>query len=106
MPPQLLAALVKYESGGNQNAKSSAGAIGLTQLMPSTAKALGVNPYDPWQNLLGGAKYLRQQYDKFGNWALALAAYNAGPGNARKALEKWPGVQAYVRNVLTSAGLG
>jgi len=108
VPPNLLAALVEVESGGNPRAVSPAGAIGLTQLMPSTARALGVNPYDPWENLLGGARYLRQQYERFGDWALALAAYNAGPG----AVQKYGGIppyretQEYVRKVLARAGMG
>lgn len=76
VPVNIFSALVKAESGGNQNAKSPAGAIGLAQLMPNTAKGLGVDPYDPVQNLTGGARYLKQQYDRFGDWGLALAAYN------------------------------
>lgn len=91
VPASLLAALVNAESSGNQNAVSSAGAIGLTQLMPGTAEGLGVDPYDPYQNLVGGATYLKQQYDRFGSWPLALAAYNAGPG----AVEKYGGVPPY-----------
>lgn len=99
-----MAALVQVESGGNPKAVSKKGAIGLTQLMPETAKELGVNPYDPWQNLLGGAKYLRQQYERFGSWAKALAAYNAGPG--RVAEGKIPKeTQRYVQKVLALAGI-
>lgn len=81
LPPKIMSALVWQESRANPSAISSAGAIGLAQLMPGTARDLGVNPYDPWENVLGGAKYLRQQWDRFGSWPLALAAYNAGPGN-------------------------
>ena len=108
VPESLLSALVKNESGGNPDAVSPAGAIGLTQLMPGTAEGLGVDPYDPEQNLLGGARYLRQQFDRFGSWDLALAAYNAGPG----AVEKYNGIppyeetQSYVANVLRDAGIG
>ncbi len=103
VPARLLAAVMQAESGGDPNAGSSAGAQGLMQLMPATARGLGVNNIrDPWQNLLGGAKYLRQQLDTFG-WDVrkALAAYNAGPG----AVQKYGGVppyaetQGYVRKI-------
>lgn len=81
----LLRALVYRESYGDPNAVSSAGAIGLTQLMPGTAKMLGVtNPRDPKQNIFGGAKYLSDLIDRFGSPELGLAAYNSGPGNVRK----------------------
>ena len=105
--PSLLKGLVSQESGFDPNARSGAGAVGLTQLMPGTAAALGVtNPLDPAQSLQGGAKYLRQQLDRFGgDEKLALAAYNAGPG----AVAKYGGVppyretQNYVTNVLSKA---
>ncbi len=77
--PKLLTALVWTESGFSPTAVSPAGAIGLTQLMPPTADALGVNPYDPEQNLRGGARFLREMIDRFGRVDHALAAYNAGP---------------------------
>ena len=83
--------LVQQESGWNASARSNKGALGLAQLMPQTARALGVNPLDPVQNLEGGAKYLRRQYETFGNWRLALAAYNAGPG----AVERYNGVPPF-----------
>lgn len=107
VPSNILAALVHAESGGNPNATSSAGAIGLAQLMPGTARALGVDPYDPWQNLVGGARYLKQQYDKFGDWGLALAAYNAGPGAVQKynGIPPYKETQNYVAKVLKNAGL-
>ena len=84
LPRGRLYGLVQAESAGNPQARSHAGAIGLTQLMPGTAKDLGVNPYDPGQNLEGGARYLRQMYDQFGNWDTAQAAYNMGPGALQK----------------------
>jgi soluble lytic murein transglycosylase-like protein len=100
--PALLKGLVSQESGFNPNARSGAGAVGLTQLMPGTAAALGVtNPLDPAQSLQGGAKYLREQLDRFGgDEKLALAAYNAGPG----AVQKYGGVPPYAetQNYVTS----
>jgi soluble lytic murein transglycosylase-like protein len=79
--PTLLSALVWQESRWNQAAISPKGAIGLAQLMPATARNLGVNPADPVANLNGGARYLRQLLDEFdGDVEKALAAYNAGPG--------------------------
>lgn len=91
IPEDLFLRLVQQESGWNARARSHKGAIGLAQLMPQTARALGVNPHDPAQNLEGGARYLRRQYEKFGNWWLALAAYNAGPG----AVERYNGIPPY-----------
>lgn len=84
LDPHFFEALVWQESNFCMDAVSHAGAIGLAQLMPGTAAGLGVNPWDPYQNLWGGAKYLRDQYLKFGDWTLALAAYNAGPGNVTR----------------------
>lgn len=82
LPRGLLSALVLVESSNNPDARSAAGAIGLAQLMPGTARDLRVDPRDPWQNVWGGGKYLAQQLRTFnGNIALALAAYNAGAGN-------------------------
>lgn len=73
IPENLFARLVQQESGWNPRAKSHKGAIGLAQLMPGTADLLGVDPNDPAENLEGGARYLRRQYDRFGSWRLALA---------------------------------
>jgi soluble lytic murein transglycosylase-like protein len=80
VPVGLFLRLVEQESGWNSAAISHKGAIGLAQLMPATARELGVDPRDPMQNLQGGARYLRAQFMAFGTWPLALAAYNAGPG--------------------------
>lgn len=101
LDPRLLAALVKQESGFRADARSHAGAMGLTQLMPGTARELGVDPRDPIANLDGGARYLSQQLDRFGSVPLALAAYNAGPGRVASAggVPQISETQHYVRNV-------
>ncbi|MEN9010774.1 MAG: lytic transglycosylase domain-containing protein [Yoonia sp.] len=91
IPEDLFLRLVQQESGWNAKARSVEGAMGLAQLMPATARELGVSANNPAQNLEGGARYLRWQYEKFGNWRLALAAYNAGPG----AVEKYNGIPPY-----------
>lgn len=86
LSPSLLEALVWQESRWRANAVSHAGARGLAQLMPGTARYLGVDPDDPLQNLEGGARYLREQLDRFdGDLEKALAAYNAGPGRVQRA---------------------
>lgn len=91
VPEDLFLRLVRQESGWNPAARSVKGALGLAQLMPATARTLGVNPLDPGQNLDGGARYLRAQYERFGSWRLALAAYNAGP----EAVERHGGIPPY-----------
>lgn len=91
VPEDLFLRLIQQESGWNAQAKSHKGALGLAQLMPATARKLGVNPRVPSQNLEGGARYLRKQYERFHSWRLALAAYNAGPG----AVQKYGGVPPY-----------
>ncbi|MDT0683945.1 lytic transglycosylase domain-containing protein [Roseicyclus sp. F158] len=91
VPEDLFLRLVQQESGWNSNALSHKGAIGLAQLMPGTAARLRVDPHDPQQNLEGGARYLRMMYDRYRDWRLALAAYNAGPG----AVDKHGGIPPY-----------
>lgn len=91
VPEDLFLRLVQRESGFNAGAVSHKGATGLAQLMPETARHLGVNINDPQQNLEGGARYLKAMYQRFGNWRHALAAYNAGPG----AVEKHGGIPPY-----------
>ena len=101
--PKLISAVAEVESGGDQNAVSPAGAVGVMQLMPETAAGLGVNPYDMKSNVEGGAKYLREMLDTFdGDVKKAVAAYNAGP-NAVKAyggVPPYAETQNYVSSVL------
>lgn len=102
LEPELLGALVWSESAFDPQAVSSAGAIGLAQLMPPTAAGLGVDPHDPLQNLEGGARYLREQLNRFGSFELGLAAYNAGPTRVAQAggVPAIAETQAYVQVVL------
>lgn len=105
--PLLAAANFKQESSYSMKAYSSTGAIGIAQLMPDTAKALGVNPYDPGQNIEGGIRYLAQNMNTFqnaGKWqaSYAVAAYNAGPD----AIKKHGGIPPYQETVNHVAVVG
>lgn len=102
IPPGIFKSLVNVESGWNPNALGTSGERGLTQLMPGTAKDMGVTDFKNMsteEQLGKGAKYLSQQYSKFGNWRTALGAYNAGPGNYRAGM-------GYADKVLRGAGEG
>ena len=97
VPTNIINGVIQTESGGDPNAISSAGAIGLMQLMPATAAQLGVNANDPAQNVMGGTDYLAQLFGRYGNWTDALAAYNAGSPSSSAG-------QAYAAKVLAAAG--
>lgn len=103
LDPHMIRAVMEAESGFNALAVSPVGALGLMQLMPAVAAELGAtDPFDPRQNILAGAKYLRQLLDAHrGNVRLALASYNAGPGNVAKygAIPPFRETQNYVRKV-------
>jgi soluble lytic murein transglycosylase-like protein len=103
LDPALLKGLIRQESNFNASARSGAGAQGLTQLMPGTAASLGVDASDPAQAIDGGARYLKQQLDRFGgDPSQALAAYNAGPGAVAKygGIPPYAETQNYVQKVL------
>jgi soluble lytic murein transglycosylase-like protein len=103
--PALLAAVASQESGFDSAAVSSAGAQGLMQFMPATARGLGVNPLDPASAVDGAARYLSDLSDQFGSTSLALAAYNAGPGTVSRygGIPPYPETQNYVQAVLSKA---
>lgn len=103
LPPELLTEMARQESNFNPHAVSPKGAEGILQLMPTTAREMGVeNPFDVDQNLEGGARYLATLRERFGSLPLALAAYNAGPENVERyrAVPPFHETQNYVRRVL------
>lgn len=103
IPAALINAVIHQESGFNEKARSRAGAIGLMQLMPKTARALGVNPFNPIDNLRGGVAYLRDLSIQFnGNVPLILAGYNAGPGAVKKygGIPPFDETRAYVQSIM------
>lgn len=104
IPQSIAHSLVQVESGWRQNAVSYAGARGIMQLMPRTARDLGVNRRDPKQNIEGGMRYLRQLYNRFRQWDLALAAYHSGPRNVMRHGGVPPVSRSYVRRILKNSG--
>jgi soluble lytic murein transglycosylase-like protein len=107
LSPDLIDAVIRTESGYRTNAVSRVGAQGLMQLMPGTARSLGVsNPMDARQNVMGGSEYLSKQIARFGSVEKALAAYNAGPGAVQKfgGIPPYAETQRYVRKVLSHVG--
>jgi len=105
VPYPILQAVAQQESSYNPSAVSSAGAVGLMQIMPANYSSLGVtNPTDPQQSANAGAKYLSQLYSQYGNWNDALIAYNEGPGNfANQGV--FPSSQAYADAILQNSGI-
>lgn len=104
VPSTIALAVAQQESGYDQGAIGSSGEVGVFQLMPGTAAELGVDPYNLQQNINGGLAYLSQQYQTFGSWDLALAAYNAGPGSVTAG--RIPATtRSYVSSVLGANGV-
>ena len=108
LQPELLRSLIRQESGFRPCAVSPKGAIGLTQLMPATAAGLGVkDPFDPKQNVDGGARFLRQMLNMFNDLPMALGAYNAGPGRVSESggVPEIPETRDYVQRILSNLSI-
>jgi soluble lytic murein transglycosylase-like protein len=102
VPTDLFSNLIYAESKWNPNAVSSAGAEGIAQIMPTTAP--GIDRFDPYQSIAFAAKYLRSLYNQFGDWTLAVAAYNAGAGTVARhnnTVPPYPETQKYVAEIMT-----
>ncbi len=101
--PAIALSIARTESGFRHEARSSHGAVGVFQLMPSTAKRMGLNPYSLNDNIRGGIMYYKMMYKMFGSMELALAAYNAGPGNVKKyqAIPPFAETKRFVSKIMT-----
>ena len=101
--PAIALSIARTESGFNHNARSSHGAVGVFQLMPSTARRMGLNPYSLNDNIKGGIMYYKSMYKMFGSVELALAAYNAGPGNVKRyqAIPPYAETKRFVSKIMT-----
>ena len=100
--PAIALSIARTESGFSHNARSSHGAVGVFQLMPSTARRMGLNPYSLNDNIKGGIMYYKAMYKMFGSVELALAAYNAGPGNVKryKAVPPYAETRRFVSKIM------
>lgn len=101
--PAIALSIARTESGFRHEARSSHGAVGVFQLMPSTARRMGLNPYSLNDNIKGGIMYYKKMYNMFGSVELALAAYNAGPGNVKKynAVPPFGETRRFVSKIMT-----
>ncbi len=101
--PAIALSIARTESGFRHEARSSHGAVGVFQLMPSTARRMGLNPYSLNDNIKGGIMYYKKMYNMFGSVELALAAYNAGPGNVKKynAIPPYAETRRFVNKIMS-----